>query len=902
MKVPYQLRPLPVAEPAVALLVPGRNAEHTLEICAMLALDPLPTVHRIADGLLIKLPRAVDVHLAGVIRLRALASDLLLPVDAELVPPLLPDEAAALVRERGLVILPGGRVLEYHPDDAVALGEMLHVGEVRREPWQALPEPPALADDVTEIALDLPGMLPDEVLEPGGEGIGSEEPEMPDAGLPSRVAGKTLFELGKGFAWLGKYLNVPGAAGFGASLLGGAMWLFPRLSEQLLGKQEAMLRRLLQQFRDGDIEEALKRALPLEPNPGRGSVPAQNANLPRHDLYYSLMNLLGSRRGRGPVSLWFGGGNAYYELMQEYRKQADQAAARGDFRRAAFIYGKLLHDFRSAALVLARGGLHRDAAILYEQAVNDPLAAAREWEAAGEIDRALRHYLKLGEHALAGDLLRRAGEEERAVAEYQCAAAKLVESSRYYEAGQLLETRGQRPDLALPYYRRGWQARPHGNAVACALRLAGHHAAEGAGPPLLTLTSEADEMLAGWDIESAALFYNALARHADRPGLAPLAGELRDRARLGLARKAAQHADRRGSNVLSALFPAESPWPAPLVNDAAYALRQTPRRPAASPTQVLRRIRNSTVRAVYQMPAGKEVFLGLESGEVVCYRPGGSEVITVAQEQGPIVSIGSYGDDEYLALLSAVADGANLAMLSRSAGYRMLTCQRLAIDGRSRLCTCVEDISSSWIVVYWGHGFCRYRVPDLVPHGSPWLVLSEHALAVIQVNPVSGSVSPVSGAPRGLCIFPIYPSRVELLEEGQTTNWHAALPWTPAQSDALAHPMLHAVWNNGDLLEILGIDTNGALRLSRIRPETSDTPKTISAWPPDGERFLAFARVHGDHLAGVTRKAVHWLGGAILPPTPIQATNPVAAFVLPTTNELLVVEGDCTLTRVPIPG
>src|SRR5262249_15016638 len=147
-----------------------------------------------------------------------------------------------------------------------------------------------------------------------GEGeIGSEDPELPDANLPSRVAGKTLFEMGKGFAWLGKNLKLPGMAGLGASFVGGAMWFFPPLSEQLLGKQEAMLRNLLRQFRAGNIEAALRRALPLGSNPGRGSMPAQDARLPRHTLLYSLANLLGGRGGRGPASIWFGGGDALRE-------------------------------------------------------------------------------------------------------------------------------------------------------------------------------------------------------------------------------------------------------------------------------------------------------------------------------------------------------------------------------------------------------------------------------------------------------------------------------------------------------------------------------------------------------------------------------------------------------------
>ncbi len=170
-----------------------------------------------------------------------------------------------------------------------------------------------------------------------------------------------------------------------------------------------------------------------------------------------------------------------------------------------------------------------------------------------------------------------------------------------------------------------------------------------------------------------------------------------------------------------------------------------------------------------------------------------------------------------------------------------------------------------------------------------------NALAVVMVGAVSGSVP-------GPVLFAVYPSRVEWFQqsEGSQCRWLAPLPWTLAPGGMLAHPILHAAWNNGDPLEIAGIDTGGGLRLSRVGPGTSDTPKTTSYAAPDGERFLAFARIHGDYLAGVTRKAVHWLGWARRPPTPVALTNPVAAFVLPS-DDLLLVEADCTLMRVPIP-
>src|SRR4030095_346484 len=93
---------------------------------------------------------------------------------------------------------------------------------------------------------------------------------------------------------------------------------------------------------------------------------------------------------------------------------AEAAARAGDYRRAAFIYGRLLSDYPRAAAVLAQGGLHRDAALIYLHKLHDYLAAARAYEAAGDVDRALALYRKCGEHALAGDLLRGAGEEDTA--------------------------------------------------------------------------------------------------------------------------------------------------------------------------------------------------------------------------------------------------------------------------------------------------------------------------------------------------------------------------------------------------------------------------------------------------------------------------------------------------------
>jgi hypothetical protein len=97
-----------------------------------------------------------------------------------------------------------------------------------------------------------------------------------------------------------------------------------------------------------EVERALRRALPLSRETHRGAAPTADHRLPRHDTFYSLRSLLGGRSG--PGGLWLTPMETYQELERQYRKLAEQATRAGDYRRAAFIYGKLLEDFRSAAL------------------------------------------------------------------------------------------------------------------------------------------------------------------------------------------------------------------------------------------------------------------------------------------------------------------------------------------------------------------------------------------------------------------------------------------------------------------------------------------------------------------------------------------------------------------------
>src|SRR5207248_1924568 len=131
---------------------------------------------------------------------------------------------------------------------------------------------------------------------------------------------------------------------------------------------------------------------------------------------------------------------------------ARDAAARGDHRRAAYVYGVLLRDLRLAADTLAAGGLHRDAAVLYRDRVNDPRAAAAAFEQAGDADEALRLYRQTRQYERAADLLRRLGDEDGAVEMYTAAADRLAGAGGWPAAGDLMRDRAGRTDLALEYY------------------------------------------------------------------------------------------------------------------------------------------------------------------------------------------------------------------------------------------------------------------------------------------------------------------------------------------------------------------------------------------------------------------------------------------------------------------
>ncbi|MHB1561652.1 MAG: tetratricopeptide repeat protein, partial [Isosphaeraceae bacterium] len=634
VRVPLHLRRRPEAGEPVAVFLPGRDASALLSACARLGIDPSRRVHAVAGGFVVELdrPAAGSFVLPGAVRLRELAPGLLVPVDAELVPALLDDERAGLVRDGGLVFLPDGRVLRYDRRATVALSTLVEATPAPRRDWQPLPEPRRLADRIVEIARDEPDESPEAIYEqmsqnwrdPGASGRPARDPRK--SGRGEEGAGETESASGAGLG--GALRGLFSRAGAGARSLGESM--------QWSGlNQSQLLQKLLREFRQGDSSRALRHALPISPvrSGGRSFVPL-GGRLPFSRAIYNLMELLGGPRRGQDVGVWSAPPDLVAELTREYHRLAEAAQRQGDYRRAAYIYGKLLGDDRAAAVALRRGGLDHDAAILLLVKVRDEAAAAEAFEAAGEFERAIALYMKLRRHEQAGDLLRRLGYEDAAGREYLFAVAMLQDRdgpTDYLEVGRICGEKLRDTELAVAAYVCGWTQRPGPNATACALRLIRIHAARGGGEPIARLLDEADVFLRDRGAHDARDFYNQVAAiAADDAGAGLAVVDIRDRALRVMAhhvRRLAADTGGATAPVVSTLFADSTLWTPAIARDAQFAAARAsaarrPSLPVREPTSIaplrarVMRVGRGTVTAAASAPAAFEGVLGFDDGQI----------------------------------------------------------------------------------------------------------------------------------------------------------------------------------------------------------------------------------------------------------------------------------------------
>lgn len=903
IRAPLELKRTPLCAETAALFVPGDNPAAVLGALAVLALEPAPRVYRIAGGFLLRPDARLRGPVPGAIRLRALGQHQFAPVDSQLSPNLLDDEC------RGLgpcVLMPGTAPKAFDPGQPLALSALLSFGPTRRPSFTPLAEPTVRAQEIREVILDRPENDAEEMLNQAGQGIGEQE-QSPEG--ESSLKGKAEFKAGKAIANLGKALGMGGLEKLGGKLMNKGLNDSPDQLAGLLGRQEAALRELLRKFREGNIEDALKRAMPVSEAPGRGSREAGNANLPIHNLTYSLGNILAG--AVGSAANWFTEPDIYAALIAEYRKAADGAIADGDHRRAAFIYGKLLNDWRGAANVLQQAGLHHDAAVLYLQKLNDKPAAARAFEAAGEIDEAIRIYRGIGRHIEAGDLLRRAGDEMAALREFRAGAEQLCERNDFIAAAGLMRARTGDVAQAAEYYRRGWTSRGHAQLAACGVHLMVTQADLENATGVMDVLAEAERFYAAPGQEAdAANFFNMAATLAGREALAGQRAELRDRALGGIAHKLRQRAARNDGSTGELLTRSDA-WSPAIASDAAFALRATLQKkrtltgPRATESVVsTMRLCGGPVGPAAWAAATSTLFVTTVDGSIRAFSPerGGADVDI---REGLPSAIAVSEDARYLAVQAADI-GANDQPVTTLSSYVRRD------DGTWRLCRRIAAApGQDWLALVGAGGTHLLAAPL----AGGYRVLGADSLAPrIEPGPPPQGLAvqrpfllrmQAKDSPAGWLLL-MFAARCAYFRwlETKPAQWHeSALHWQPNLPLAGG---VSVARTGADTVEVAGLNEFGSLYWSRLEFAGTGLQRAESRVVAAQGDFLCctlcgpgrIAAVGRSQVAFFTRQVENFAFKAAVKTSTQQAAS---CHYADGTRELVILCADGTLQLVPAP-
>lgn len=902
--VPFRLKRRKQPARVEGWWLPGTHAEPLMRLLAEVSTS-WPEVYAVEGGHVVLHDGASNKRLAGAVPLRRLAGQLYLPADADLVPPLTGPEAVDLTAKRGLLFLPHGPVLAYDPEKPLKPGDLLRFDAIDNRDWQPFPEPPKLAATLTKLGFS--GDAPPEAIIESGAPEPSDQPleelRPPSAPFLTRLKEGMRMRAGKMLTSLGGLFKMPSLAKRGAQMIQKAVDKVPRLTEKIMDKQEAALRELLDRFRKGDVDNALRQA-PIAV--GDSSLPGRvdtSSSLGTFNPFYSLASLLGG--AGGTVSRWLGGGDVWLQLAEEYRKAAEAAIQRGDYRRAAYIFGHLLRDFRRAAQVLSAGGLHRDAGILYREKVKDLHAAALCFEAAGDFDEAVRLYVLTEFYVQAGELYRKLHDEESALRMFLLEAERLARQKQHRAAGDFIRDRAGRSDYARTYYRDGWISDGTESAV-CGTRLFDEYLVAKEWRLVRSLMEQAENRLSPpAPPADAARFFNHVHGYATGAWSDDLAEECRDRCRLALAGhlKAGQQEERKPTNLPGYLFGESKTWSPAVLRDASFAFnRKLPAKKEERGTQV-QQLLPGPVTAVVQAKGSFDLIVGNEKGQVVCWRPTTGKVDAVATLPHLVTALAV--DDEAKMVAAGYGDGFPLIVRtinrSLSENYRYLS-ERELMSARLLPNILAED-KRYVINVEMDSKPVLLHGPELTPVSHRYDFLDD-----------DGNLFLFSSVREQFWIWKsstLYLQDVDLDRVPRSAWKSVHILWEPDLERVDEYQVMPTIdWRHRDPcgMEVAGIDTQCNLHWSRVEIIGGSLKLEKSLSMHGIFRGVCLVR-HGT-LCGVTVKnELHWLraegnalkswAGTMTLPNPSTA---VGVYCIATLNEVAVLFEDGSLCRVPIPG
>jgi hypothetical protein len=160
------------------------------------------------------------------------------------------------------------------------------------------------------------------------------------------------------------------------------MFVVTRLSKVIGKKQAQYISRMMDMFERGDLQEALRHAIPIDGMASALSRPAFRVPTARSSLSLS------PHQSRAGSSIYMAD-DLLGELRRLYRQSFERLEAQGRIEEAAFVLAELLHANEEAVAFLERHGKLRLAAEMAEARELAPGLVIRQWFVAGDQQRAM---------------------------------------------------------------------------------------------------------------------------------------------------------------------------------------------------------------------------------------------------------------------------------------------------------------------------------------------------------------------------------------------------------------------------------------------------------------------------------------------------------------------------------